>query len=172
MKRCGARWATNPPVRITMVLRPANIYGPRQSVRAVIPTIITQVLTQKEVYLGAFTPTRDFTYISDTVEAFIKIAETDGIVGQIFNIGSGHEISIFELAKRIAAFQGKKIEIISDESRLRPEKSEVKRLCSDSTKARQMIGWSPKISLDEGLEKTIDWISSNLNRYKIGAYII
>lgn len=153
-------------------IRPFNIYGPRQSDRAVIPTIITQALTQREVHLGSITPTRDFNYVSDTVDALIKIAEIDNVIGQTFNIGSGKEISIGELADRIAAILHKEIKVIKDERRLRPEKSEVQRLCADSSLAQKTFGWVPKVSLDEGLQRTINWISSNLDKYNIGKYVI
>lgn len=153
-------------------IRPFNTYGPRQSARAVIPTIITQALTQHEVYLGAVTPTRDFTYVSDIVEAFIKIAECDETVGRTFNVGSDFEISIGELADRIMRLIGKDIKIVQDKRRMRSEKSEVQRLWADNTLAQSTFGWRPSIPLEEGLQRTIDWISAHLNRYKIGAYVI
>ena len=153
-------------------IRPFNIYGPRQSARAVIPSIITQALTQEKVCLGNLTPTRDYTYLTDTVEAFIKIAESDDTVGQTFNVGSNLEISIGGLAEKILELTGKDIEIVQDEKRMRPEKSEVERLLADNTAARKTFGWEPSISLEDGLQQTIDWISSNVHMYKARGYVI
>ena len=154
------------------IARPFNTYGPRQSARAVIPTIITQALTRQEVFLGDLSPTRDFTYVKDTVEAFINIAECNETIGETFNVGSGLEISIGELAEMISKLIDKDISIIEDEQRIRPEKSEVQRLLADSTLAQKTFGWKPNVSLEDGLKYTIDWISANLDRYKIGDYII
>ncbi len=156
-------------------LRPFNVYGPRQSARAVIPTIITQALTKNEVFLGSKHPTRDLTYVSDTVEGFIKIAEADNcVLGEVINIGSNFEISIGDLANKIVSLiskdTNKDIKIKFDESRLRPDKSEVERLWVDNRKAKKFMNWEPKVSLDEGLKRTIEWISKNINRYKIDIY--
>jgi dTDP-glucose 4,6-dehydratase len=155
-----------------MIIRPFNIYGPRQSARAVIPTIITQALTGKEIFLGDLSPTRDFTYVKDTVEAFAQIAECDEAIGRTFNIGSGFEISIGEIAEIISRITKSEIKIIKDEQRIRPEKSEVQRLLADSTLAQKTFGWIPKTPLKKGLGYTIDWISENLHRYKICHYIV
>jgi len=151
-------------------IRPFNTYGPRQSARAVIPTIITQALTQPAVHLGAVTPTRDFTYVSDIVEAFIRIAECDDVIGRTFNVGSSLEISIGGLAGRIMGLLGKEIEVVQHDDRLRPEKSEVQRLWADNTLAQRTFGWRPSVSLEEGLQRTIAWVSAHLDRYKIGTY--
>ena len=151
-------------------IRPFNTYGPRQSARAVIPTIITQALVQDLIYLGSLTPRRDFTYVEDIVDGFLKVAEADRAIGQTINIGSDQEICIGDLAQKIAHLVGRDVEIVTDEQRLRPERSEVHRLWADSHKARELLNWSPRTSLDEGLLKTIDWISRHLDRYCPGEY--
>lgn len=154
----------NVPVAI---IRPFNTYGPRQSARAVIPTIITQILSGADkIKLGSLTPTRDFNYVKDTVEAFIKVSESEETIGQIVNAGSNYEISIGELAKTIIKLMGRKVEIVCDEQRLRPEKSEVNRLWADNTKIRKLTGWQPKFTLEEGLKETIKWMKSNIQYYK------
>ncbi|WP_069650355.1 NAD-dependent 4,6-dehydratase LegB [Caloranaerobacter ferrireducens] len=152
-------------------IRPFNTYGPRQSARAVIPTIISQILSGKEtIKLGALSPTRDFNYVKDTVEGFIRMAEVDESIGQVINIGTNREISIGDLAKKIISLTGKKVKIECDEQRLRPEKSEVNRLLCDNTKAKEILGWSPRYTLDEGLMETIEWINNNLNYFKTDIY--
>ena len=156
-----------------VIARPFNTYGPRQSARAVIPTIITQLSNgNKNIMLGSLHPTRDFTFVSDTVEAFIRITESDETCGKIFNIGSGFEISIGELTKSIARLINKDHDIVLDEKRMRPQKSEVHRLWADSTLAQKTFGWRPKVSIEEGLQRTIEWISANLDKYDIGTYTI
>lgn len=141
-----------------VTVRPFNTYGPRQSARAVIPTIITQVLAGHDVELGAITPTRDMNYVQDTVSGFIAAASAEKkAVGQVFNIGSGSEISIGNLAKLIVDLMGSKVQIMSKTERLRPERSEVYRLKVDYTKASDVLGWRPHISLKEGLQYTIQW---------------
>ena len=152
------------------IIRPFNTYGPRQSARAVIPTIITQALTSDKVYLGSLHPTRDYTYIEDIVDAFIKVAESRNSVGEVINFGSNFEISIGDLAKLIISMVGKDIEIVIDPRRIRPEKSEVERLRCDNTKAKKLLGWEPKVTLEEGLKRTIEWISEHINLYKPHVY--
>lgn len=152
------------------IIRPFNTYGPRQSARAVIPTIITQVLTKEKIFLGSLRPTRDYTYIKDVVEGFIKVAESPKSVGEVINIGSNFEISIGDLAEKIISLTGKNVEIVTDSSRTRPPKSEVERLWCDNTKAKKLLGWSPTTSLDEGLKKATEWISDNINLYKPELY--
>ena len=152
------------------IIRPFNTYGPRQSTRAIIPTIITQILKGKKVIeLGSLFPTRDFTYVLDLCEAYVKMCKNDNIEGEIINIGSSNEISIKDLANLIKELMDSDIEIISTDKRKRPEKSEVSRLFADSNKARELIDWKPKKSLREGLELTIEWFSKeeNLKRYKL-----
>ncbi len=161
------------------ILRPFNTYGPRQSARAVIPTVITQIANgQRELKLGALHPTRDFNYVSDTVEGFIVSMESDHSEGEVVNIGSNYEISIGETVKLISDIMGVKIEIETEQIRLRPEKSEVERLWADNTKAKQLLGWEPhyagKEGFKRGLEKTIEWFSNaeNLKSYKTQLYNI
>ncbi|AOY75648.1 NAD-dependent 4,6-dehydratase LegB [Clostridium formicaceticum] len=152
-------------------IRPFNTYGPRQSARAVIPTIIAQILAgAKEIKLGSLTPTRDFNYVKDTVEGFIKVAESDRTIGRVTNIGTGKEISIGELAKKIISLTGRNVEIICEEERIRPEKSEVNRLCACNKKAMDDAGWKSQYSLDTGLIETIHWIEKNLQYFKSNIY--
>jgi NAD dependent epimerase/dehydratase len=153
-----------------VTLRPFNTYGPRQSARAVIPTIITQALTQEVVRLGNLDARRDLTYVSDTVDGFLRVAETPGVEGQTFNLGTGTEVRIGDLAQEILEITGQPVQIQVDESRLRPEKSEVQRLLSDNSRARQRLGWEPQVTLREGLSRTIDWIESHLELYQPGRY--
>jgi NAD dependent epimerase/dehydratase len=152
------------------VIRPFNTYGPRQSDRAVIPSIVSQVLTKNSITLGNTTPTRDFTFATDTAEGFIKVAESEKSVGMEFNIGSGQEISIEDLAKKVISLVGRNIIIEHNEERTRPMHSEVERLCADNTRARTVLGWSPKVSLDQGLEETIRFIKSNPSFYDPDKY--
>jgi NAD dependent epimerase/dehydratase len=158
----------NLPVKI---VRPFNTYGPRQSARAVIPTIITQMLCgSRTLKLGNTSPSRDFTFVKDTAAAFIEIAKSDKLIGQVTNIGSGKEISIDDLAKQIAELLGAKIKIVADRQRIRPEKSEVKRLCCDNSTILKYTAWKPKYNLKKGLAQTIQWIKQNLERYKSQIY--
>lgn len=153
-----------------ITVRPFNTYGPGQSARAVIPTIITQALTRNTIHLGNLDSTRDFTYLDDTVSGFLRAAESSTGLGEVFNLGTGEEISIGTLAEKINAMIGRGATIETDQERLRPEKSEVMRLISDNSRAREVLGWEPRISLDEGLKRTIHWISENLERYQVGKY--
>ena len=153
-----------------VTLRPFNTYGPRQSTRAVIPTIITQALTQDVIHLGNLTATRDLTYVSDTVDGFLCAGEAADIEGGTFNLGVGHEISVGDLANEIISLVGRNVEVKLDSSRLRPSKSEVERLLSDNSLAKEKLNWSPKVNLREGLSKTITWMASNLARYRVGVY--
>jgi NAD dependent epimerase/dehydratase len=152
------------------IIRPFNTYGPRQSARAVIPTIITQALTKEKIFLGSQHPTRDYTYVKDVVEGFIKVAESPKSIGEVINIGSNFEISIGDLANKIISLAGKNAEIIADPTRVRPQDSEVERLWCDNTKAKRLLGWKPTTPLDEGLKKTIEWISEHIHLYKSGLY--
>jgi len=154
------------------IIRPFNTYGPRQSARAVIPTIITQALTSDEVYIGNIHPTRDYTYVEDTVRAFIMVAECKKAIGEVVNVGSNFEISIGDLAKMIISTVGRNVKLIVDQKRIRPEKSEVERLWCDNTKAKKLLGWEPKVSLEEGLSRTIKWIKENIHLYKPYIYNI
>ncbi|CAG1064678.1 dTDP-glucose 4,6-dehydratase [uncultured bacterium] len=151
-------------------IRPFNTYGPRQSARAVIPTIISQVLSGGPLKLGSLHPTRDLNYVEDTVDGFIKVALSEKSAGQVINVGSGSEISIGELAKKIMKIIGSEVEIITDDQRIRPEKSEVGRLLCDNSKARELAGWQPRVGLDEGLKRTVEWVRENRSHYKSGIY--
>jgi len=155
-----------------VTLRPFNTYGPRQSARAVIPTIITQALTQNVVLLSNLDARRDLTYVSDTVEGFLKVAEAPGVEGETFNLGTGSEVRIGDLAQEIISMVGRPVKIVIDSSRLRPERSEVQRLLSDNTLARQRLGWQPSVSLRQGLQATITWISEHLDQYRSDKYQI
>jgi len=153
-----------------VTVRPFNTYGPRQSARAVIPTIITQALVKDEIKLGNLTTTRDFTFVADTVRGFLCAAEAQGVEGQVFNLGTGQEISIGDLANKVMNQVGRNITVTEDSHRLRPESSEVMRLLSDNSLAVQQLGWKPEFTLDQGLEQTIAWVRENLDRYRIGTY--
>ncbi|MEK5323156.1 NAD-dependent 4,6-dehydratase LegB [Aeribacillus sp. FSL M8-0254] len=161
------------------IVRPFNTYGPRQSARAVIPTIITQLASGKrKIKLGSLHPTRDFNYIKDTVEGFISVMKHDQSIGEVINIGSNFEISIGETAKLIAEVMGVDIEIETDDVRIRPEKSEVERLWADNSKAKTLLSWEPKYGGKEGfkrgLKETIEWFTDerNLSQYKADVYNI
>ncbi|MCK4558743.1 MAG: SDR family NAD(P)-dependent oxidoreductase [Calditrichia bacterium] len=156
------------------IIRPFNTYGPGQSARAIIPTIITQALTttDKKIELGLLSPIRDLTYVEDTVNGFIKIAENDDTVGKVINIGAGVGISIGDLAKKIIGLIDPKIEISYDEERERPPKSEVMELTCDNTLARELLDWNPQYTIDAGLKKTIAFIKDNLSFYKPEKYSI
>lgn len=151
-------------------IRPFNTYGPRQSARAVIPTIISQALSGEVIRLGSLAPVRDLNYVSDTVEAFIKVAETPRAVGEVINVGSGKSVSVGELAEKIVALVGGKKRIITEDVRVRPEASEVTKLLCDNRKAKELLGWEPKVSLEEGLSLTVKFIQHNLDLYKPEIY--
>ena len=153
-----------------VTLRPFNTYGPRQSARAVIPTIIAQALTGDVVRLGALTPTRDLTYVEDTVDGFLRAGSMPDVEGQTINLGTGQEIAVGALAERILALIGKPVRLETTAERLRPEKSEVLRLIADNRKAAALLDWRPRTSLDEGLARTIAWMRAELHRYKAGIY--
>lgn len=161
------------------IIRPFNTYGPRQSARAVIPTIITQIATgTRAIRLGALHPTRDFNFVRDTVQGFLAIAECDAAIGQVINIGSNYEISVGDTARLIAELMGRDVDFTSDEQRLRPAGSEVERLWADNSRARALTGWTPEYAgidgLQRGLAETIEWFgnSDNLRRFKAGRYNI
>jgi NAD dependent epimerase/dehydratase len=160
-------------------IRPFNTYGPRQSARAVIPTIITQIASgARTLKLGAMHPTRDFNYVQDTVRGFVAVAQCDAAVGQVLNVGSNYEITVGDTARLIAELMGREVEFTSDEQRLRPAGSEVERLWADNTRVRELTGWTPQFpgieGLRRGLQETIAWFSNpnNLRRYKAGLYNI
>lgn len=159
--------AYNLPV---VTIRPFNTYGPRQSARAVIPAIITQAITQKQVFIGNLDTSRDFTYVNDTIRGFIKAAEIDGIEGRVINLGSGHDIKIGDLAQLIIRLVNPAIKLVPDPNRMRPEKSEVYRLISDYSLARDILDWEPEVGFEMGLKNTILWIKEHLDLYRIGTY--
>lgn len=153
-----------------VTVRPFNTYGPRQSARAVIPTIIVQALASDRIRLGALEPERDFTFVQDTVDGFLRAAECEEAVGQEINLGSEDTISIGALAQKILALVGRDLPIVCESHRLRPPQSEVMRLHAASARARQLLAWQPHVSLDEGLTATIDWIRAHLDRYRPDVY--
>jgi NAD dependent epimerase/dehydratase len=158
----------NTPIKI---VRPFNTYGPRQSARAIIPTIISQLLSgETELRLGNLSPTRDLTFVKDTVKGYIEIANCKDAVGEFINIGMGEEISIENLVNLIIELSGKEAEIITDEKRIRPGKSEVERLLADNSKIKEKTNWLPDYNIRSGLTETIEWINANLNKYKPGIY--
>lgn len=156
------------PVKI---VRPFNTYGPRQSARAIIPTVISQILSGKtELNLGNLTPTRDLTFVKDTANGFLQIALADGLFGEITNIGMRDEITIGDLVKLIAKLIGTEVEIRSDEQRIRPDKSEVERLFCNNSKILANTQWKPNYTLESGLTETIEWIKNNLSYFKTDIY--
>jgi len=152
------------------IARPFNTYGPRQPARAVIPTIISQALRGGDVKIGALSPTRDLTFVEDTVDGVLCIGESDKSVGEVINIGSSKEISIGDLANKLFELLGEQPKIICDEQRLRPSKSEVERLLASTQKAQELLGWKPQTSLEQGLMSTIEWIRSNMDFFEVDNY--
>ena len=152
------------------VIRPFNTFGPRQSLRAVIPTILSQALEGKRIQLGNTKPRRDFLYVKDTVRGFIEVAGCDKAVGKVVNVGAGKDISIGELAETIRRLIGNVGELDIEDRRFRPEKSEVMQLLADTRLAKELFGWSPAYSLEEGLAETVEWYRKNLSRFKVGSY--
>jgi NAD dependent epimerase/dehydratase len=153
-----------------VIVRPFNTYGPRQSARAVIPTIITQALVEGSVRLGATDTVRDFTYVEDTAGGFLAAARAPGIEGEVLNLGTGEAVSIADLVERVGRRLGKRLAVQHDPERLRPRASEVGRLVSDNSKARRRLSWQPQVDLDEGLARTIEAISASLSEYKTGQF--
>jgi NAD dependent epimerase/dehydratase len=159
-----------------VTLRPFNTFGPRQSARAVIPTVVSQLLAgANEIRIGATDPTRDFTFVADTAAAFLAVGTTvpERVVGETFNAGTGREISIGDLAARIGELAGRRVPVRTETHRLRPPRSEVQRLLCDNTKLRERTGWSPRYSLDDGLKETVSWFlePANLARYRTTGYV-
>jgi dTDP-glucose 4,6-dehydratase len=150
-----------------VTIRPFNTYGPRQSARAVIPAIISQALNGKVIHLGSLEPRRDLNYVSDTVSGFINAATRSEPVGQTINLGTGKAVSIGDLTKKIIALVGGDKEIVASSERCRPETSEVWHLQCNNSKAAELLDWRPEVSLEEGLQRTIDYLGANLGRYKM-----
>ena len=153
-------------------VRPFNTFGPRQSARAIVPTIVTQCLTRDVVRLGHLHPTRDMNYVADTVEGFVLAASSSGAVGRTINLGSGREIQIEALARMIAQLIGRDIAVEREEERVRPEASEVDRLLADNRVAHDVLGWQPAVSLEDGLQMTIEWFRAHLDAYRPGIYAV
>jgi len=153
-----------------VTIRPFNTYGPRQSARAIVPTIITQALAGREVRLGSLAPTRDLTFVGDTVAGFVLGAEQDAAVGLEINLGTDREVSIGELARQIARLVGSDIDVVQDPARIRPEQSEVMRLHADASLAHRVLGWHPAVQLEAGLAETIEWVRKHTDLYRAGTY--
>lgn len=155
-----------------VTVRPFNTFGPRQSARAVIPAVITQLLAGEVVRLGNTSPTRDMNFFANTVDGFVLAASTPTAIGKTINLGSGREISIGDLVQLIARLMDKPMRIEGEATRLRPEGSEVERLLADSGLARELLGWEPRVRLEDGLQRTIEWIQQHSERYRPGVYIV
>ena len=155
-----------------VTIRPFNTYGPRQSARAVIPTIISQALTRDEVKLGSVEPSRDFTFVADTVDGFLRAASADDVLGEEINLGNDNTIRIGDLAEKIFGMIGRTPRLVTDSQRIRPGRSEVLKLWASNKKAKELIGWEPRISLDEGLRRTVEWISAHLDLYQPDQYTV
>ncbi len=154
------------------VVRPFNTYGPRQSDRAIIPTIISQALVGDEVVLGSVAPRRDFTFVTDTAAGFVKVAASEETVGEELNLGTGTDISVGELAERVGRLLGKELNVRESTERVRPASSEVNRLLSDNRRVRELAGWEPSVTLDEGLERSIEWVRDHPELYDPTSYRI
>jgi NAD dependent epimerase/dehydratase len=155
-----------------VTVRPFNTYGPRQSARAIVPTIVTQCLAGQPVRLGNVHPTRDLTFVEDTVEGFILAATAVKAPGRTINLGTGREIAVGDLAQLIGRLAGRPAEIQTDDVRVRPVGSEVERLLADNTLAREVLGWTPSVELEQGLQRTIDWLRENLGLYRPETYAL
>jgi len=155
-----------------VTVRPFNTYGPRQSARAVIPTIVSQALRGGPVRLGNLHPTRDLTYVADTVEGFVRAGAAAGVEGRTINLGSGRETSIGGLVELVGTVLGRKLECAVEAERVRPETSEVERLLADAALARQLLGWTPAVELPAGIERTVEWIRAHLDSYRRGVYVV
>jgi UDP-glucose 4-epimerase len=154
------------------IIRPFNTFGPRQSARAVIPSVIAQALAGRVVRVGSMTPLRDFTYVSDTVSGFLSIAQSDAAIGEVINIGSGREVSIAELVTRVKEVIGRDFEVEADDGRIRPTRSEVDRLLCDRSKAERLLGWRPRVSFENGLTSTVAFIRDHLADYQTDQYAV
>ncbi len=152
------------------ILRPFNTFGPRQSARAIIPTIISQALTRPSIRLGSLDPRRDLTYVKDTAAGFLAIAGCDAAIGRVVNIGRGDDLTIGELVEKIAALIGRPIQVEADPARVRPAASEVGRLLAGTDLARELMGWKPRYTLDRALAETIAWVRDNLHLFRVDAY--
>jgi dTDP-glucose 4,6-dehydratase len=156
----------------TTTVRPFNTYGPFQSARAIVPTIITQALAGDRLRLGSLHPRRDLTFVTDTAAGFIAAARSPEAIGRTFQLGTGHDVSVGDLVTMVGELLGKELHVDVDDARVRPEKSEVQRLLSSPRLAEELTGWSPRVELREGLSRTIEWIEANAARYRVGDYVI
>ena len=154
------------------VVRPFNTYGPHQSARAILPTIITQALAGDRLRLGSLTPRRDLTYVDDTVAGFLAAAGTPAAVGRTLQLGTGESVAVGDLVEMVGAVLGRELVVETEEARVRPELSEVQVLVSSPALAREVTGWEPSVSLREGISRTIEWIRANESRFKVGQYVI
>jgi NAD dependent epimerase/dehydratase len=154
------------------VLRPFNTYGPRQSARAIIPTIISQALAGSTLRLGSLRPRRDLTYVEDTAAAFVAAATSDSAIGRTIQLGTNHDVSVGDLVEMVSDVLGRELTVETDPARVRPENSEVERLISGPALARELLGWEPTVDLREGLSRTIEWIERNVHRYRVDHYVI
>ena len=154
------------------IVRPFNTYGPRQSARAIIPTIMTQALANEPIRVGNIAPTRDFNYVEDTVRGFKSNAASEKAIGRVINLGTGTEISIGDLARTICSLVGRECQIIQEEQRIRPSGSEVDRLLADNRLADELLAWRPQVNLRDGLHQTLDWVRLNLERYRPEVYVV
>ncbi len=152
------------------ILRPFNTFGPRQSLRAIVPTVISQALKEKKIRLGNTRPRRDFLFVRDTVRGFLEVAMCDAAVGKVVNIGTGRDVAIDELVRKIFGLLGGPKEIEIEDRRIRPDKSEVMHLLSDTRLAQDLFNWTPQYALEDGLRETIEWYQRNLSRFKVGGY--
>lgn len=155
-----------------VVLRPFNTYGPRQSARAIIPTIISQALAGDTLRLGSLHPRRDLTFVGDTAAGMLAAAMAPDAAGQTIQLGTGHAVSVGEIVQLVGELMGKELHPVLDEARVRPANSEVELLLSDPARARELLGWEPRVTLREGLEQTIEWIGLNARRYRADEYVI
>lgn len=153
-------------------IRPFNTFGPRQSARAVIPTIIDQAMNSHEIRLGNLAATRDFNFVADTVEGFLAVATAEAAVGRVLNIGSSSEISVEGVVREVLRLIGKELPVVQEPMRLRPENSEVDRLCAGNKLARELTGWTPRVSFAEGLQRTIDWVRQHPTLLQAGGYVV
>jgi nucleoside-diphosphate-sugar epimerase len=151
-------------------IRPFNTFGPRQSLRAIIPTIVSQALDGRKIRLGNMQPRRDFLFVRDTVRGFIELGECNRAIGKVVNIGTGKDVSIGELVQKIFNQIGKEGEIEVEDRRIRPGQSEVMQLLADTRLARELFQWAPQYTLEDGLKETIEWYQRNLSRFKVGSY--
>jgi dTDP-glucose 4,6-dehydratase len=155
-----------------VILRPFNTFGPRQSARAIIPTIISQALTRDEIRLGSLHPRRDLTFVADTCEGFVKAAESATAVGEVIQLGTGRDVSVADLVQMIQGLLGKQLPVVTADERIRPEASEIDRLLSNPARAKELLGWTPHYSLEAGIQEVIKWMKEHVSAFRTDAYIV